>query len=183
MSDMTLDEFVRRAKAVRREADDAEHRFMKFLCWAEEQDFWKGAGLEFTQILSRYDICRPERFLGYKRTWKTVGPEKVREVGVHGATAAGKLREPRAVREFISEVKSWEDTNKTSISEQSANRLLRDTKLRSAPQSSTKHHKTRETLVGENERLREQVERLKQENAALKKENRDLKKQLREEAA
>lgn len=177
MSEMTLEKFVEEAKRLRREADDAEHHFMEFLCWAEEQDFWRDAGLTFEQLLSRHHICRPERFLGYKRTFKTVGAESTKAVGVHAAVAAGKLGNEAQVQEFLSEARTWEETNQTSMSEQSAGRLLRDMKVRA---SASRKHKSRESLANENERLRAKLEELKQENAALRKENRELKKQLKQ---
>lgn len=166
---LTTEQFIQRAKELRREADDAEERFLAFLYEGESmRQIWAdGTGCAtYPEFLERNNICKAIRYMRYKRVCDGAGPDAVQGVGVEAVMAAGAFTAPEPQREVLAQARTWEKTNGTAISQQSANRIAHDVKVRSAAQSP--RAKGWAELVVENEQLHAEVEQLKSENASLR---------------
>lgn len=171
---MTPEEFIAEAKRLRSLADHAEIDFLEFLYEAEAQpNLWEGAGLDFASFVERQNLCKAIRYLAYRRVREAHGLTAVRGVGVHALIAAAKLKAPEQQRAALDECRRWEATNDTVISEQSAERIIRDVRVRDA--GIEMKHKSYTTLAEENKRLRAENEELKQTCQLLRAELKSLK--------
>lgn len=175
---MTTQEFLAKARELRASADEARRTFMDFLCEAESQpEIWQGSGMSFPEFVEKNDICKAVTYIKYKRVRDTLVRSETEGVGTHAVVAAGSLREPGAQREVIAEAKKWEQENGTTISEQSAERIARDTKMRLV--GASKGHSSYLSLLKDNERLVEENVRLRAEQTALRAEIRNLRTEIR----
>lgn len=166
MTDMTLDQFIARAKELRAAADTAERELMEFLRAAEQQpSIWKGTGLTFPEVVERFNICKAIRYEAYKRMNAAHTVDEL-AVGMNAIVAADKLKSGGAQSEVLAEAKKWEEANGTSISEQSAARIARDTKQREA--AGRTRHRSYTSLVEENARLQRDLEVARTKIAALR---------------
>lgn len=162
---MTLDEFIAEAKRLRKTADSAEGTFLSFLYRADKTPkLWASAGLPFADLLERYSICKATRYIKYRNTYDTCG-KLTTQVGAHAAVAAASL--PADLRtDALREAKQWEKTNGTSISAQSARRIVRGLQNRTVGQRT--RNKSYMELLEENEQLREENEQLRAEIGVFK---------------
>jgi hypothetical protein len=162
----TTEAFVSMARELRRLADEAEDRLFVFLCEGEvHEEIWRPSGLSYLEFIGRANLCRVERFVAYKRIHDGHGADAIAGIGVHGVVAAGSLKTPGEQREVIERVRSWEKTNGTAISAQSAERIARDTKLVELGRHRSKGYTE---IVRENEMLREKLRVAEQTIAALR---------------
>lgn len=174
---MTRDEFLKRARELRAEADAAESRFLEFLYEAEKQrDLWADTGLSFAELVERENLCKAARYLAYKRVRDNHGADVVGSVGAHAVVAAGALKEPDAQREVIKRAEKWEKANGTAISEQSAKNIAKEERTRAATVQSG--GRSYSSVVEENERLRDENKALRERNALLQTENKALKAEI-----
>lgn len=176
---MTLDEFVTGARALRAEADRAEDRLMRFLLDAEQDpQVTEGTGLVFLELIKRENIVEPTRYVRWKRVTLGLG-SAADGVGVEALVAAGGLADEAAQRNVIARAKLFEESNGTTISAQSAERLARDEKMRDAGVRAPGGYSQ---LLAECQRLRERVAGLEQENVALRAEVKRLTSEARKVA-
>lgn len=181
MQSMTVEDFVARAIELRKNADDAETAFLTFLCEAEDAGVHQGAGLSFTELLTRNNICRPERYAKFKRVFTTLGDDVIKDVGTHAVVAAGDFSTPEAQNNVIESAKRWEKANDRPISEESAKRISKEQKVRQNAQNDViKHGRARsyDELLAMEERLRKENTELHETIKLLKEELRQTKKEL-----
>jgi len=170
---MMREEFLRRARELRAEADAAEQRLLEFLYEGERQrDIWADTGKTYPEFIESANLCKAVRYLAYKRVREGLGAEAVANVGAHAVVAAGALSNPKDQKEVLDRARLWEKSNGTAISEQSARRIASEAKVRSVMLHT--RAKGYAELAEENERLKAENERLAQENAMLRAELKKL---------
>jgi len=169
---MTMKQFLARARALRRDADVAERRLFDFLHDAEGETFWRESGRTFEELLRAENICEPSRYTGYRQARQLLGDVDP-DVGVAAVIAAGRMKRREQAQDVIDQAKTWEATNGTAISQQSADCIGKEVQERAAGVRNKSAHYS--TLSNENDFLREEVAKLRTMNAALKKELRAYK--------
>lgn len=170
---MSLEDFLAEARRLRTAASSAERAFLDFLMEGEAQPaIWQGTGMSFVEFIVHQNLCRAERYLRYKRMRAQHGV--IDDVGIEAIMAAGGLADIGSQRAVLQEARVWERTNGTTISEESARLLARDTKQREAGPRGTRHRGYME-LLADNERLVAENLRVNEENKALRLELRQLK--------
>jgi len=178
----TFEEFSIEARRLRSLADEAEADFLSYLYEAEQvPSLWKGTGYTFVQFLDNTNLCKATRYLNYKTAREGLGVRGITGVGVHAVVAAGRFQDPAKQREVVEEARAWEETNGTTISEQSASRIGRD--LRSRQLGARLGHKSYATVAKELDAAREEIDRLRAENMALREEIAQLRKDTASEPA
>lgn len=167
---MTYDEFISEALRLRRAADDAQHRLMRFL-WDVEQtpEIWADSGLTFMDIVKRNDLCDANRY----RQWRVAyedDPSLASSVGIYAVLEAGKMNDPRDRRELLQEAKHLEAKKQTSCSQETAGKLGKGIRERKRAEISGRkgRHDSWLTLHKRVERLQERVSKLELENGALR---------------
>ena len=169
---MTLDEFVTEARRLRADADHAEDALMRFLLGAEaDPRIIEGCGVSFVELLKREHIVDPTRFARWKRVALGLG-DAASGVGVEALVAAGALADERAQRNVLARARLFEASNGTTISAQSAQRLVAEEKVR---EIGARHPGGYRDLAAENARLREKLAAAEQTIVALRAELRALK--------
>lgn len=170
---MTSREFILKAQSLRTKAKDAEREFLVFLVSGESDEvMWRALAPTYDGFLKQTNLVDPARYRNFRASLERA-PEMVAEVGVEASIAAGSLKSTAAVREALSEARVCEETNGTSISEQTARAIVNKLKERTAVRSAG--HKSYPALLSELERVtadrdrwREKAEAYKAEVASLK---------------
>lgn len=170
----TRDEFMTEAKRLRAIADEANTAFLLYLYEAERMpNVWKDSGYTFVQLIERTNLCRPSRYLKFKNARDRLGAKGIAGVGAYAVIAAGAFQELADQKEIVAEARIWEQTNGTTISEQSAQQIARD--LRSRTVGVRTGHKSYVTVAKELEAAKQEIARLQAEVALLRDENAKLK--------
>lgn len=173
----TLESFQKHALELRRLVSEAEHTLFAFCMEAEKLDFWCETGEAFEVLLEKLDIMKAIRYIQYKRAVEKTSLKAVRSVGVEAAMFMAQAKTPEEAREIRDQAETFERTNGTSISSQSAKKIAGEQRarfigLRGGAQGYISLH-------DEVEQLRKENEKLRLENAALRAELKQLKRKPR----
>jgi len=176
MTDMET--FIAHARELRAAVDSAEREFLLFLVGGEQQpEMWQSSGsVTYDGFLKATGLCCPARYRNFVASLESA-PELTREVGAAAAVQAGKLQASDRV-ELLEEAKSWEETNGTTISEQSARSLAARIRDRGAVRRSG--HISYSTLSVRLAHAHATIDKLKQELELERIEKRSLQAQLSE---
>ncbi|APU88924.1 hypothetical protein Rctr197k_118 [Virus Rctr197k] len=160
--------FITEAKRLRAAAENAETKFMEFLLAGEKKpDLWRSWGsTDYPSFLEGNNICKAIRYIKYRNVALNLGIEPIREIGMSGILALSKLPTLGEQQDGLGEMQAFVNTNGTSISEQSAERIVQDTRMRdvgkrAAGQSYAKLLEDNKKLLAQNAELKERIKSLK----------------------
>ena len=160
--------FVAEARRLRRAADDAEEKLLTFLYEFEtkHREVWAPAGKTFVELITEANIIKAvPRYVAWKRVREGLGEGGIAGVGTNGVVAAGSLKTAGEQKEALDRMRAHEKVNETSISEQSAERIARETKLLHIGHARSKGYAE---LMRENESLRAKLRAAEQTIVALR---------------
>jgi len=172
-----VETFIARARELRAAADAAERDFLLFLVDGERHPkMWQASGsVTYDGFLKAAGLCCPARYRNFKASLESA-PELTKGVGAAAAVQAGKLAQDSERIELLREAKSWEETNGTSISDQSARGLAAGIRARSATRRAG--HASYSTLVEKLAHARATIEKLQHQLELERTEKRALQAQL-----
>lgn len=161
----SLDDFVKVARQLRQESEEAEARFLLFLREFElhREDLWKTAGVaSFDSFLQSSQLINCARYRNFCAGARLLSD--VEKAGAGAAVAAAAFKQPttEGMRKFEENVAAFRSVHGAPPSEQTARDWVRQLDEKSPK------------VVRQATRLRE----LEAENQALKAENRELRRKV-----
>lgn len=116
----TFDQWIQEAKSLRRQAEQYEERFLRFLIEFEASGAWQDAGFStFSMLLRQQKLCDSARFDAFKQATATIG-EVTKEIGVAAAVEATKITNAKDRVRYVQEAKVREAEEGTCWSPQMA---------------------------------------------------------------
>jgi hypothetical protein len=169
----TWEQFIARARELRRLADAAEAELLEFLYACEQRrELWAASGKLFDTLIEEANLIKGARYREWKRVREGLGKEAIEGIGTNGVVAAGRMNTPAEQRAVLDRVRQHERVNETSISDQSARRIANEERIF---QLGRHHAKGYAELVRENDALRAKLREAEQRIELLKAELRAAK--------
>jgi hypothetical protein len=173
---MTYEELVETAKALRLKSERAEAEFFAFLLRAEADagDVWREAGCAtFEQFVRSNQLCEFDRYANFARGVERTSLEDALANGAHWAMQVGKMHEPSKglLAQFSEKASAFLEVHNVAPSEKTVQSWARELAQPPGPTGAIRQ-------VSELAQLRAKVQVLEAEARKLRKENERLSKQL-----
>jgi len=174
-----LENAVRKAMELRQSMDDAEAEFMYYLMDLEANPpIWLcGTFPTFLDLLEKFNICCPKRYERFRRTAKVIPMPTVKQIGVHGALEAFKVKNKQQRSALVIVLDKFRKDNDTVASKRTAAKYRKQLTGEPTVPAPLRHYGKEVELKKEIAQLKSVIKDFRRDLRAERKENVRLKKE------